>query len=166
MMMKDFFCMYSRLRQMTNAPRVPLTVLWPGRKTQVLVHIYIYINIERERVLLNVSGARVWANGGWCCRSATLSTGFRYIYKVWSIYRPSDEIVLFMICENILIVLTGWSKLPSCQTTTPTYSTTPPVSPENNSVFGSPFCEIFLLTWAVSNISFGVNDDLLSVKTN
>lgn len=33
----------------------------------------------------------------------------------------------------------------------------------NITVFGSPFCEISLLTWAVSNISFDVNDDLLSI---
>ena len=30
---------------------------------------------ERERVLFNASSARVWAYGGWCCRSTIIPTG-------------------------------------------------------------------------------------------
>ena len=37
---------------------------------------------ERERVLVNASSARVWAYGGWCCRSTSLRPACRSIYKV------------------------------------------------------------------------------------
>ena len=39
------------------------------------------IERERERVLINASGARVWAYGGWCCRSTLLRPACRSIYK-------------------------------------------------------------------------------------
>ena len=39
-------------------------------------------NWERERVLFNASGARMWAYGGCCCREASLSPACRSICKV------------------------------------------------------------------------------------
>lgn len=78
---------------------------WP-QNPSTCAYIYIYIYVERGRVLLNVSGAPGVGKRRLVLQKCNSEHRISlYLQGVIYIYRLPDEIVLFTIRENILIHL-------------------------------------------------------------